>query len=159
MNEGKAWMSTWITKFYVDISIYAHLQINAAWWRHQMETFSALLALRGIHRPPVNSPHKGQWRRAMMFSLICAWTNSWANNRDAGDLRRYSAHYDVIIMGSVQSHLWPMEFIDANFFVNIGSDMCVLSVGATILYLFISNGVLWGLSQESFAKYVIKVIK
>ena len=29
---------------------------------------------RGIHRSPVNSPHKGQWRRAMMFSLICAWT-------------------------------------------------------------------------------------
>ena len=25
----------------------------------------------GIHRPPVNSPHKGQWRGALMFSLIC----------------------------------------------------------------------------------------
>ena len=38
-----------------------------------METFSALLALwRGIHRWPVNSPHKGQWRGALMFSLICA---------------------------------------------------------------------------------------
>ena len=29
-----------------------------------------------------------------MFSLICAWTNSWANNVDAGDLRRQRAHYD-----------------------------------------------------------------
>ena len=28
--------------------------------------------VRGIHRSPVNSPHKGQWRRALMFSLICA---------------------------------------------------------------------------------------
>ena len=37
----------------------------------------------GIHR----SPHKGQWRGALTFSLICAWTNSWVNNRDAGDLR------------------------------------------------------------------------
>ena len=27
----------------------------------------------GIHRSPVNSPHKGQWRGALMFSLICAW--------------------------------------------------------------------------------------
>ena len=44
--------------------------------------------MRGIHRSPVNSPHKGQWRRALMFSLICAWTNGWPNNRDAGDLRR-----------------------------------------------------------------------
>ena len=43
------------------------------WWRHQMESFSALLALcAGIHRSPVNSPHKGQWRGALMFSLICA---------------------------------------------------------------------------------------
>ena len=54
--------------------------------------------VRGIHRSPVNSPHKGQWRRALMFSLICAWINGWVNNRDAGDLRRYRAHYDVTAM-------------------------------------------------------------
>ena len=54
--------------------------------------------VRGIHRSQVNSPHKGQWRGALMFSLICAWTNGWVNNRDAGDLRRYRAHYDVIVM-------------------------------------------------------------
>ena len=29
--------------------------------------------VRGIHRSPVNSPHKGQWRGALMFSLICVW--------------------------------------------------------------------------------------
>ena len=61
-------------------------------WRHQMETFSVLLAfLRGIHRSPVNSPHKGQWRGALMFSFICAWINDWVNNREAGDLRRHRA--------------------------------------------------------------------
>ena len=37
--------------------------------------------VRGIHRSPVNSPHKGQWRGALMFSLICAWINGWVNNR------------------------------------------------------------------------------
>ena len=43
----------------------------APWWRHQMETFSAFCPfMRGIHRSPVNSPHKGQWRGALMFSLI-----------------------------------------------------------------------------------------
>ena len=52
----------------------------------------------GIHRSPVNSPHKGQWRGALMFSLICAWINGWVNNRKAGDLRRYRAHYDVTVM-------------------------------------------------------------
>ena len=54
--------------------------------------------VRGIHRSPVNSPHKGQWRGALIFSMICGWTNNWANNRDAGDLRRHHAHYDIIVM-------------------------------------------------------------
>ena len=48
--------------------------------------------------PPVNSPHKGQWRGALMLSLICVWINDWGNNREAGDLRRYRTHYDVIVM-------------------------------------------------------------
>ena len=54
--------------------------------------------VRGIHRSPVNSPHKGQWRRALMFSLICVWINGWVNNSEAGDLGRYHAHYDVTVM-------------------------------------------------------------
>ena len=44
----------------------------------------------------VNSPHNGQWRGALMFSLICAWIIGWVNNREAGDLRRHRAHYVVI---------------------------------------------------------------
>ena len=54
--------------------------------------------VRGIHRSPVNSPRKGQWRGALMFSLICVWINGWVNNREAGDSRRNHAHYDVIVM-------------------------------------------------------------
>ena len=54
--------------------------------------------VRGIHRSPVNSPHKGQWRGALMFSLICVWINGWVNNGEAGDLRRYRARYDVTVM-------------------------------------------------------------
>ena len=54
--------------------------------------------VRGIHRSPVNSPHKGQWRGALMFTLICAWINDWVNNRKADDLRRYRTHYDVTVM-------------------------------------------------------------
>ena len=50
---------------------------------------------QGIHRPPVASPHEGQWHGALIFSLICARTNGWANTQDAGDLRRHHAHYDV----------------------------------------------------------------
>ena len=78
-----------------------------SWWSHQTETFSALLAICvwGIHRFPVNSPHKGQWRRALMFSLICVWINSWVNNCEAGDLRCNHAHYDIIVM--VVLHVIP----------------------------------------------------
>ena len=58
--------------------------------------------VRGIHRSPVNSPHKGQWRGALMFTLICDRINSWVNNREAGDLRRNRAHYDVIVIVMVR---------------------------------------------------------
>ena len=68
------------------------------WWRHQMETFSALLALCAG-----NSPHKGQWRGTLMFSFICVWMNGWVNNRAAGDLKCYRAHYDVIAMCLIKS--------------------------------------------------------
>ena len=53
--------------------------------------------VREMHRPPVNSLNKGQGRGAFMFSLIWARANSWENNRDAGDLRSYYAHYDVTV--------------------------------------------------------------
>ena len=69
------------------------------WWHHQMETFSTLLAIcAGIHRSPVNSPHKGQWCRAFMFSFIGVWIDGWVINREAGDLRSYRTHYDVTVM-------------------------------------------------------------
>ena len=52
----------------------------------------------GIYRSPVNSPHKGQWRGALRFSLICAWIHGWLTYREAGDLRHHRAHYDATVM-------------------------------------------------------------
>ena len=63
------------------------------WWRHPMKTFSALLTICAM-----NSPHKGQWRGALMFSFISGWISGWVNNREAGDLECHRAHYDVIVM-------------------------------------------------------------
>ena len=72
------------------------------WWRHQMETFSALLAFCAGNSPvPGEFPAQRPVRGALMFSLIYARINGWVNNREAGDLRRYRAHYDVIAMPSV----------------------------------------------------------
>ena len=69
------------------------------WWRHQMEPFSALLALCAGTSPVAGEfPTQRPVTRSLMFSLICAWINRWVNNREASDLRRHRPHYDVIVM-------------------------------------------------------------
>ena len=74
-------------------------QVMTTWLHHQWKYFPCYWPFgRGIHQSPVNSPHKGQWYGALMFSLICAWTNSWANNGDTGDFRHHHTHNDVIVM-------------------------------------------------------------
>ena len=66
--------------------------------------------VRGIRRSPVNSPHAGQWRGALMFSLICAWINGWVNNGEAGDLRRNRVHYDVTMNTTIWNVLsWEVD--------------------------------------------------
>ena len=54
--------------------------------------------VRGIHRSPVDSPHKGQWRRAFVVFFDLCLKKCWANNGNKGDLRRHRAHYDVTVM-------------------------------------------------------------
>ena len=82
------------------------------WWRHQMGAFSALQALCVGNSPvPMNSPHKGQGRGALMF-FICAWINDWVNNREAGDLRRYCGHYDVSVMLIKYFTMWIRKYAD-----------------------------------------------
>ena len=69
------------------------------WRRHQMETFSALLAICAGNSPVLGEfPAQRPTTRSLMFYLICVWINGWVNNREAGDLRRYRAHYDVTVM-------------------------------------------------------------
>ena len=68
---------------------------NVIKWKHFPRYWPFL---RGIHRWPMNYPHKSHWRGALMFHWICAWINGCANNREAGDLRRHRAHYDVTVM-------------------------------------------------------------
>ena len=67
--------------------------------------------VRVIHRWPRNSPHKGQWRGALMFSLVCAWKkNDWGNNRETGDLRRHRAHHDVTFRCFTETHCACMDW-------------------------------------------------
>ena len=77
--------------------------------------------VRGIHRSPMNSPHKGQWCGASMFSFICPRTNVWVNNWDAGDLTRHSAHYRVTFMprGHHQRQSWHHDNSRLSVFILI----------------------------------------
>ena len=50
-------------------------------------------------RSSVDIPHTGQWREALTYFFICAWTNTWANNRDAGYL-------DAITLIMTSLHVW-----------------------------------------------------
>ena len=77
------------------IQIMAWCHDDVIKWKHFPRYWPFV---RRIHRSPVNSPHKGQWRGALMFSLICIWINGWVNNCEADDLRCYRAHYDVTVM-------------------------------------------------------------
>ena len=77
-------------------------------WKHFLRYWPYV---QGIHQSLVNSPHKGQWRGALMFSLICTWFNSWVNNRQAGDLRCRHAHYDVTVMNNCICDLMIMPLL------------------------------------------------
>ena len=80
---------------------------DLTWLDHQMDTFSVLLALcDGNPWSPVDSPHKCQWHGALMFSLICTWVNSRANNRGASDLRCHCVHYNITVMSSIKTLQW-----------------------------------------------------
>ena len=86
-----------ITTWYHQILLVFH--VEGCWlhddvikWKHFPRYWPFV---RGIRRSSMNSPKKGQWRGALMFSLICAWINDWVNNRKAGVSRRYRTQYDV----------------------------------------------------------------
>ena len=96
-----------ITKFQTkskptfSLNAYTHIAQNShddvIKWKHFPRYWPFV---RWIHRSAVNAPHKGQWHGALMFPLICTRINGWVNNGEAGDMRRYGAHYDVTVMKS-----------------------------------------------------------
>ena len=97
-------------------------------WKHFPRYWPVV---RGIHRSPVNSWHKGQWCGALMISLICDWINNWVkNNREAGDLIRHHAHYDVIVMKYSEESSEHMEDW-FNFFKVLDSEMPSYDIQST----------------------------
>ena len=93
------------------------------WWRHQMETFSALLAIRAGNSPVFGEfPAQRPVTRSFDVFFDCTWINRWVNNDESGDFRRYRTHYDVIVMVWLNllyryfhRHVWSLH-IDGNIF-------------------------------------------
>ena len=61
---------------------------------------SALLALCAGNSPVIGkyTTQRQVTRSFDVLFFIFAWINGWVNNREAGDLRRRHARYDVIAM-------------------------------------------------------------
>ena len=73
--------------------------LKSTWWRHQMETFSALLAICA-RNSPVHGEFHAQRPVTRSFDVFFDMrpNKRWVSNREAGDLRRHHAHHDVIVM-------------------------------------------------------------
>ena len=72
-------------------------------WKHFPRYWSSV---REIHRSPRDPPPPPPQRPALMFSLIWAWMNGWANNRDAGNLRCHRAHCEITVMINACAAAW-----------------------------------------------------
>ena len=94
-----------------------------AWWRHQMETFSALLAICAGNSPVTGEFHAQRpvtrsfdvffdLRLNNRLSKQCWWF-------DVGDLRRYRAHYDVTVMSKALVSMGKNNTLD-----NFGVKRC-----------------------------------
>ena len=86
---------------HINLNLYLCSMISSIWhddvikWKHFPRYWPFV---RGIHRSPVNSPHKKASDAEPFWFFICAWINGWVNDGDAGDVRRHRAHYDVTVM-------------------------------------------------------------
>ena len=85
--------------FQTFIDIYLHITSLITWWRHQMEAFSALLALYARNSPVTGEfPSQRPVTRSFDVFFELRLNKRLRNNREAGDLRRHRAHYDVTLM-------------------------------------------------------------
>ena len=140
------------------------------WWRHQMETFSALLAVCAGNSPvPGEFPTEGPVTRSSDgFFFISVWINGWVNNGKAGDLRRYRAHYDVTVMlhDVSECQMLQMVVINSKSMDVINSepmqcriDRLINALFCLIDACFVSNGAYTLKSYKLFSGRWIPLIK
>ena len=97
--------------------LFLHTQCHGCWcpwWRHQMETFSELLAICAGNSPvPGEFPHKGQWRGADVFfelppnKRLSEQSRGWWFEMHSRPLRRHCNASWQMESGFQQPCRWP----------------------------------------------------
>ena len=147
-DQRTLWIVWWLLQYKLS-SRKSSKHDDVIKWRHFPRYWSFV---RGIHRWPMGSPHKSKWRGALMFSLICAWTNSWANNRDTGDLRRYWAHNDVTVTNTTLATSGSPRAPGCRIELNVYTDTTVWNM-TWYLPNFIT---IWRLSNKLWASGILQ---
>ena len=79
---------------------------RVSWWRHQMETCSALLALCAGNSPVTGEfPSQRPVTRGFDAFFDLRLTKRLSKIRNAGDLRHHRAHYDVTVMHHIYIYI------------------------------------------------------
>ena len=112
--------------------------------------------VRGIHRSQEISLHKGQWRGALMFSLIYTWINGWVSNCEAGDLRYHHAHYDVIVMD--WSFCITYQSNKVNYPDNRFQCIPVYSLVQRQLFKILAFNIEWRIDIHCIIHYIFKMM-
>ena len=117
-------------------------QFEKSWWRHQIDAFSRYWPfVRGIHRSLVNSPHKGQWRGALM---ICAlnkrlskqWWGWWFETPSRSLWRHCNVYIDFLAVCPhlvISVHFYPRPVLAFGYFhclrlcVSVYVSVCVIT--------------------------------
>ena len=97
-NNG-LWSSQRQAIIYINAVFLSIIPLGTTWWRHQMETFSALLALCAGNSPATSefpTQRPVTWSVDVFIDLHL--NNGSVNNREAGDLKRHHGHFDVTVM-------------------------------------------------------------
>ena len=102
------------------------------------ESSVSLAFVRGIHRWPVNSPHKGPVTRKMSpfndVILICAWTDSWRRcgfeTLQRSLWRQYNEfeNRDLLLHATdyVNEHLWNFRWLPQDTFDDMSVSVQVM---------------------------------
>ena len=83
--------------------LFRYKLLHLSWWRHQMKTFSALLALCAGNSPVTGEfPAQRPVTRSFDVFFDLLLNKRLSKIRVAGDLRRHRGHYDVTVIVQIQ---------------------------------------------------------